>query len=125
MKRTRPKGDPDPGWERISWDEALDTTAAHLQRIQAVSGTESIAFSVTTPAGTAMQDGVPFRRAPAPSAFGTPNSVASIELCNFSRDFIYPHTFGVSLPACDVAQSDCIILWGHNPGYELDRIRYK
>ena len=24
MKRTRPKGDPDPGWQRIGWDEALD-----------------------------------------------------------------------------------------------------
>ena len=26
LKRTRPKGDPDPGWQRISWDEALDLT---------------------------------------------------------------------------------------------------
>jgi anaerobic selenocysteine-containing dehydrogenase len=24
MRRTRPKGDPDPGWRRITWDEALD-----------------------------------------------------------------------------------------------------
>jgi anaerobic selenocysteine-containing dehydrogenase len=24
VKRTRPKGDADPGWVRISWDEALD-----------------------------------------------------------------------------------------------------
>src|SRR5512145_2886867 len=23
LKRTRAKGDPDPGWQRISWDEAL------------------------------------------------------------------------------------------------------
>ena len=23
LRRTRPKGDPDPGWQRISWDEAL------------------------------------------------------------------------------------------------------
>jgi anaerobic selenocysteine-containing dehydrogenase len=22
LRRTRPKGDPDPGWERISWDTA-------------------------------------------------------------------------------------------------------
>ena len=25
MRRTRPKGNPDPGWERLTWDEALDT----------------------------------------------------------------------------------------------------
>src|SRR5439155_4859565 len=24
LRRTRPKGDPDPGWVRISWDEALE-----------------------------------------------------------------------------------------------------
>ena len=24
LRRTRPKGDPDPGWERIGWDEALE-----------------------------------------------------------------------------------------------------
>ena len=60
MKRTRSKGDPDPGWQRISWDEALDTTAEKLKSIQQKSGTESIAFSITTTAGTAMQDGSPF-----------------------------------------------------------------
>ena len=32
MRRTRPKGDPDPGWQRISWDEALDLTATTLRR---------------------------------------------------------------------------------------------
>ena len=35
LKRTRPKGDPDPGWQRISWDEALDLTAARLRRLAA------------------------------------------------------------------------------------------
>ena len=37
LRRTRPKGDPDPGWERISWDEALDLTAAAMQRIAATA----------------------------------------------------------------------------------------
>src|SRR3954462_12608384 len=27
LRRTRPKGDPDPGWERIGWEEALDLIA--------------------------------------------------------------------------------------------------
>lgn len=27
MRRTRPKGDADPGWQRIGWDEALTLTA--------------------------------------------------------------------------------------------------
>src|SRR5262245_61513128 len=32
LKRTRPKTDPDPGWERIGWEEALDLTASNLKR---------------------------------------------------------------------------------------------
>ena len=28
LRRTRPKGDPDPGWQPISWNEALELTAA-------------------------------------------------------------------------------------------------
>jgi len=115
MKRTRPKGGAEPGWTRISWDEALDTTAAAIQRIQSDSGPESIAFSITTTAGTAMQDGHPFVER-LRHAIGTPNAVASIELCAFAKDFVYPHTFGVSTPTSEVENSDCIILWGHNPG---------
>src|SRR5215468_5337729 len=45
VKRTRPKGDPDPGWQRISWDEALDLAASRLRQIADESGPESVAFS--------------------------------------------------------------------------------
>jgi anaerobic selenocysteine-containing dehydrogenase len=31
VRHTRPKGDSDPGWQRISWDEALDETAAAVK----------------------------------------------------------------------------------------------
>ena len=58
MKRTRPKGDPDPGWVRISWDEALDAVAGEMRRIAAESGPESVAFAITTPSGTAMSDSI-------------------------------------------------------------------
>src|SRR4051794_29497164 len=33
LKRTRPKGDRNSGWQKISWDEALDLTAVAMQRI--------------------------------------------------------------------------------------------
>src|SRR5271156_3699792 len=32
LRRTRPKGDSDPGWERIGWDEALSQSAAAMRR---------------------------------------------------------------------------------------------
>src|SRR4249920_469973 len=60
LRRTRPKGDPDPGWRRIGWDEALDETAAALKRIAAESGPEAVAFAVTTSSGTAISDAGPW-----------------------------------------------------------------
>src|SRR6478735_7512585 len=48
LKRTRPKTDPDPGWQRISWDEALDLTAINLRRIAAERGPESVAFGMVS-----------------------------------------------------------------------------
>jgi len=37
MRRTHPKGDPDPGSQRITWDEALAETATAMRRIAAES----------------------------------------------------------------------------------------
>ena len=114
MKRTRPKGDADPGWERIGWDEALDTIAETLTRLAKESGSETVAFGITTTAGTAMQDGFVWverlRR-----AFGSPNAAIAMELCGFSKEMVFPHTFGVPMPVADLVQTDCFILWGHNP----------
>jgi anaerobic selenocysteine-containing dehydrogenase len=45
LRRTRPKGDADPGWEEISWDAALDQTAAAMRRIAEQHGPEAVAFS--------------------------------------------------------------------------------
>src|SRR5262252_5587372 len=42
--RTRPKGDPDPGWERIGWDEALHLTAAAMCRVAEQHGPQAVAF---------------------------------------------------------------------------------
>ena len=44
LRRTGPKGDPDPGWQRISWDEALDMTAAAMRRIATQQGPEGGLF---------------------------------------------------------------------------------
>ena len=114
LKRTRPKGEADPGWQRIGWDEALDTIADTLNRLAKESGSETVAFGITTTAGTAMQDGFVWverlRR-----AFGSPNAAIAMELCGFAKDMVFPHTFGVPMPVADLAQTDCFILWGHNP----------
>ena len=41
LKRTNPKGEDDPGWVRISWDEALQTSAEKINEIKAQRGSNA------------------------------------------------------------------------------------
>lgn len=114
MRRTTPKTATDPGWERISWQEAIATIAARLSDIKTESGAESVAFGVTTPSGTPMSDSIDwverFVR-----AFQSPNICYGTEVCNWHKDFAHAFTFGCGMPAADYANADLIMLWGHNP----------
>lgn len=114
MRRTRPKGDADPGWQRIGWDEALDLTVAGLQEIAANDGPEAVAFGVTTPSGTAMSDSISWVERLI-RCFGSPNTIYSTEICNWHKDHATAFTFGSGNPAPDFANAGCILLWGHNP----------
>ena len=113
LRRVSPKDAP-AEWQRIGWDEALDETARQLKRLAAEHGPESVAFGITTPSGTAIQDAYPWIER-LRHAYGSPNAPYGTEICNFHRDDIYALTFGVDTPMPDFAQADCIVLWGHNP----------
>ena len=115
MKRTRPKGDPDPGWVRISWDEALDTVAGEMRRLAAESGPESVAFAVTTPSGTAISDSIQWVER-LMHAFGSPNNCYGTEICNWHKDVATTYTYGTSIGNPDWEHAGCALLWGHNPG---------
>ena len=54
MRRTRPKSDPDPGWERITWGDALEITAEKIQEVKTTYGDEAIAVTRSGPAGSPM-----------------------------------------------------------------------
>jgi len=114
MRRTRPKGDPDPGWVRISWDEALDWTADRMREAAGREGPESVAFAVTTPSGTAVSDGFPWIERLI-RLFGSPNTIWAEELCAWHRDYATAFTFGHDIGTPDFARTDCLLLWGHNP----------
>ncbi|MBQ6453946.1 MAG: molybdopterin-dependent oxidoreductase, partial [Coriobacteriales bacterium] len=43
MKRSTPKGDDDPGWQRITWDEAYTTTVAKARELSERYGGNTIA----------------------------------------------------------------------------------
>jgi anaerobic selenocysteine-containing dehydrogenase/ferredoxin-NADP reductase len=114
LMRTRPKGDPDPGWKRITWDEALDRVAQSLGRIRSESGPEAVAFSWTTPSGTPISDSIQWVER-FTNAFGTPNIAYGVEVCNWHKDFAHAYTFGRSIASPDFEKTGCVVLWGHNP----------
>jgi anaerobic selenocysteine-containing dehydrogenase len=117
LKRTRPKGDPDPGWQRISWDEALDETAQRLRAIAQAHGSESVVFNVASPSTSASDDATVWIQR-LMNAFGTPNLCASMELCGWGRYFATTYTFGAGVPASylpDLERAGCILFWGYNP----------
>ncbi|MTH65680.1 molybdopterin-dependent oxidoreductase [Paracoccus shanxieyensis] len=114
MRRTTPKTDPDPGWERLSWDQALDIVAARLTQIRDTHGPEAVGFLVTTKSGTAIADGIEwvdrFTR-----VFGSPNVTGATEICNWHKDSAHKFTFGCAMPMPDYENAGLILLWGHNP----------
>jgi anaerobic selenocysteine-containing dehydrogenase len=114
MKRTRPKGDRDPGWVRIGWDQALDWTAAQMRAMAERHGPEAVAFAVTTPSGTAVSDGFPWINRLI-RLFGSPNMTWAEELCAWHRDYGTAFTFGVDIGTPDFPRTGCLLLWGHNP----------
>jgi anaerobic selenocysteine-containing dehydrogenase len=117
LRRTAPKGAPDPGWEPIGWDDALDTIAAKLTAIAEESGPEAVVFGSASPSTSAMSDSVDWvmrlRR-----AFGSPNFCSYMELCGWGRYMASIYTYGEPVPGAympDLDNAGCILFWGYNP----------
>jgi len=117
LRRTAPKGVPDPRWEPIGWDEALDTIATTLTAIAEESGAEAVVFGSASPSTSAMSDSVDWvvrlKR-----AFGTPNFCSYMELCGWGRHQASTYTYGEPVPGSylpDLDNAGCILFWGYNP----------
>jgi anaerobic selenocysteine-containing dehydrogenase len=119
LRRTRPKGDPDPGWQRISWEEALDLSATNVRRLAEQSGPESVVFSMVSASTSAIADSsVWIQRLM--RAFGSPNLCGSMELCGWGRSLALRYVFGTGMgvagmPMPDLENAGSILLWGYNP----------
>lgn len=114
MRRTNPKTEPEPVWERITWDEALNEIASKLNTIKAEHGAEAIAVGVTTPSGTPFSDAFDWAHR-FQYALGTPNNVSGTEVCNWHKDTAHAFTVGSSILYPDYNNADTIVLWGFNP----------
>ena len=114
LRRTRPKGDADPGWQRIGWDEALDAIAERLRSVRERYGARAVALAKGTRSGTSIDDCERWLNR-FMSGFGSPNWVSTTHVCNWHKDTGLTYLFGTELPLPDVAHSNAFLLWGHNP----------
>ena len=114
IKRTRPKGDPNPGWVEISWEEALQEAADKILKLKAEFGPEAIGFYRPAKAGSPSGEYEPWVVRLA-SALGTPNTLATTHICQWHRDRGSAYTYGTGIPVPDLDQTKCLLIWGFNP----------
>ncbi len=96
-------------WERITWDEALDTIATRFKAVIKEYGPESIVVGQGT--GRDYESHL-YRFA---NLLGTPNVLTAGHMCYVSRVASTLITCG-NLPICDYrGNPKCIVLWGCNP----------
>jgi len=96
-------------WEKITWEEALAYTADNLNRIRDEYGAKSVAFGVGMPKG--LEHFVLIRLA---NLFGSPNVIASQDVCHAPREITGVHTCGFYPVADFHHKSKLAILWASN-----------
>jgi anaerobic selenocysteine-containing dehydrogenase len=114
LRRTSPKGTRPASWVPISWDEAMVEIAGRMKDIRDNHGAEQVAFSVTTPSGTQISDGISWIERLI-RCYGSPNTIYGTEICNWHKDFASRLTYGTDIGTPDFAHTDCVLLWGNNP----------
>ena len=118
MVRTRPKGDPDPGWVRITWDQALNLVALRLTDIKDNYGPEAVVFSRATTAGSAAIDFDGWLQRLA-NAFGSPNLLTSNHICTWNRRVGSKYTYGTRNAAPRLRQYPMHAALGHQSNGHL------
>ncbi len=106
LKRAGNKGE--GKWQRISWDEALDTIASKLRHVKAEYGAESIVLGYGTGRN---YESFLYQFA---NLLGTPNVLTAGHMCYGPRIAATAITCG-KLPVCDYsANPACVLVWGNN-----------
>ena len=107
LKRAGKRGE--GKWEKISWEEALQHTAENLSKIKEEYGAKGVAFGAGMPKG--LEHFVLIRLA---NLFGSPNIIASQDVCHAPREITGIHTCGFYPVADFHHQSKLVILWASN-----------
>ncbi len=108
LRRTGKRGE--GKWQQITWDEALSTIAAEMNKAKDNYGPESVLFLRGSAKG--LQDRVLTRLT---NAFGSSNITSMGYLCFLAKKNAFDITFGsFLLPDYDYPPA-CIVIWGINP----------
>ena len=102
LKRAGKRGE--GKWQRISWEEALDETAKNLLQIKEKYGARAVGFGAGMPKG--LEHFVLIRLA---NIFGSPNVIASQDVCHAPREITGIHTCGF-YPVADLHNPTSLIL---------------
>jgi anaerobic selenocysteine-containing dehydrogenase len=123
LRRVGPRGAGQ--FERVSWDEALDTVAALLKRIAAEHGPQAVCMytgrgaferslcDLLTPAGVRISSAWNLL-----FPFGSPNTTGVGAICYVAHGILAPvTTYGVwdADTFADIENSNLIVVWGDNP----------
>jgi anaerobic selenocysteine-containing dehydrogenase len=111
LRRTRPKTDPDPGWERISYQEAMNIICERIETYKQAFGARAVAVGQGT--GRGMNQWT-IRLG---NAIGHHHGINPGHICMGPLLATSLITIG-SLPFLDgvnVENTDCYVVWGANP----------
>lgn len=98
------------GFQRISWDEALDIVATRLLETKTKYGAQTVFCCSGAPVTAAARDGfVQFF-----AAYGSMNFVGAGHLCHVPRQVAFSTVYG-GMTQPDYRNTKCILLWGANP----------
>ena len=113
MKRTNPKGSPDPGFIRISWDEAYDTIVGHLKRIKEAYSPHAVFFYVGDP----KEPRAAVQRLA--SVYGSANyGCESSTACRRAAQLAELLTYGFpTMGNLPTSETKSTLIWGTNPAY--------
>jgi len=112
LMRTKPKGLPDPGWVRISWDEAYDIIVSKMKEVRDKYGPEAVLFYC----------GDPKEMRPAVSrlatVFGSPNFGTESSTCFRAAALASQLMFGlIALGNLPTKETKTVLIWGTNPAW--------
>jgi anaerobic selenocysteine-containing dehydrogenase len=113
MKRTNPKGSADPGFVRISWEEAYEMIVGHLKRIREQYSPHAVFFYVGDP----KEPRAAVQRLAATYGsvnYGSESSTACRRAAQLAELLTYGFSTMGDLPTQD---TKVMLLWGVNPAY--------